>query len=122
MGSFITFLACSIAGILELVAAFVLFFKARTGRVRIRTAALLFPPLAAGLMSLYFPLVSFLTRGDNQTYLAGDEGWAPLVGTLVMFVFTGALVMFFELLLALLHWEKKSSASAPADDSGNPPP
>mgnify|MGYP006910382089 FL=1 len=68
-------------------------------------------------MSLYFPLVSFLTRGDNRSYLAGDEGWAPLVGTLVMFVFTGALVMFFELLLLLKHWETKSGVSTPAEDS-----
>lgn len=117
MGSFITFLACAIAGTLELIAALVLFFKARTGKVRIRTAAILLPPLAVGLMCLYFPFVSYLTR-NNPSYLAGDQGWAPVLGTLMMICFTGALVVFFELLLLLKHWEMKSGVSTPVEDSG----
>ncbi len=116
MGSFITFLACAIAGTLELIAALVLFFKARTGKVRIRTAAILLPPLAVGLMCLYFPFVSYLTT-DNPSYLAGDQGWAPVLGTLMMICFTGVLVGFFELLLLLKHWETKSGVSTPAEDS-----
>lgn len=120
MGSFITFLTCAIAGALQLIAALVLFFKAWTGKVRIRTAAILFPPLAASLMCLYFPLISSLER-NNPSYFAGDECWTPVLGTLMMICFTGVLVGLFELLLLLKHWEIKSGVSTPAEDSGNLP-
>lgn len=117
MGSFVTFLACAVTGAMELIAALVLFFMANSGRIRILSAGLLFPPLEAGLMCLYYPLVSFLARGENRSYLAGDEGWAPLLGSAVMMGFTALIVLLFELLLILKHWERKSRVSTPADDS-----